>query len=249
MNLFFILITDDIIFLCYNNDVKKTILKTFTGEVMSNLWGINLSLAFIFVIIFLSTLLNKTKILSEEGSRKFIHIGVGNWWIIAMLFFSNVIYASIVPFLFIVLNYLSYRFKIVKAMERENDKSLGTVYYPVSLLILVIFTFGIIDRPYIGAIGIFIMAYGDGLASVFGKMIPSPRLYGKKTLAGSLAMFIVSAIVTATLLLIFHPVMVVESTMIVALSATLLELYSKKGLDNITVPLGSSLIYYLLTLI
>jgi dolichol kinase len=30
---------------------------------------------------------------------------------------------------------------------------------------------------------------------------------------------------------------------------TLLELYSKKGLDNITVPLGSSLIYYLLTLI
>jgi phytol kinase len=204
---------------------------------------------FILVIIFLSTLLNKTRILSEEGSRKFIHIGVGNWWIIAMLFFNNVVYAAIVPCIFIVLNYLSYRFKIVKAMEREHDKSLGTIYYPVSLLIMVIFTFGIIHQPYIGAIGIFIMAYGDGLASVFGKMIPSVRLYGNKTLAGSLTMFIVSVIVTATILIIFHPVMVVESALIVGLCATLLELFSKKGLDNITVPLGSSLIFYLLTLI
>ena len=51
-------------------------------------------------------LLNKLNILANEDSRKFIHVGVANWWIVAMIFFNNNIYASIVPALFVIINYI-----------------------------------------------------------------------------------------------------------------------------------------------
>ena len=48
---------------------------------MSNLWGIIVSYLYIFVIIIFAKLFEKK---GKEVSRKFIHIMLGNWWIIAM---------------------------------------------------------------------------------------------------------------------------------------------------------------------
>ena len=49
----------------------------------TNLLGIILSFIYVFIILGLSTLLQKRG-LSTEGSRKLVHIGVSNWWLIAM---------------------------------------------------------------------------------------------------------------------------------------------------------------------
>ena len=56
----------------------------------TNLLGIILSFIYVFIILGLSTLLQKRG-LSTEGSRKLVHIGVSNWWLIAMACFNNVI--------------------------------------------------------------------------------------------------------------------------------------------------------------
>jgi hypothetical protein len=137
---------------------------------MNNFLGIIISVLFVFIVIGISTLLTKKNILKDEGSRKFIHIGVSNWWIIAMLFFDNNIYASIVPALFVILNYISYKKNIFTAMERDGSKEdLGTVYYAISLFILSLITFKNINYSYIGALGILTMGYGDGFAAVIGK--------------------------------------------------------------------------------
>ena len=61
---------------------------------MTNLWGIIISYVFIFLIILGAKLFEK---LGKEASRKFIHIMLGNWWIVAMIFFNNVIWAAFVP--------------------------------------------------------------------------------------------------------------------------------------------------------
>jgi len=217
---------------------------------MNNFLGIIISVLFVFIVIGISTLLTKKNILKDEGSRKFIHIGVSNWWIIAMLFFDNNIYASIVPALFVILNYISYKKNIFTAMERDGSKEdLGTVYYAISLFILSLITFKNINYSYIGALGILTMGYGDGFAAVIGKKYGRKKfeVFGsKKSIIGSLTMFIATFIVCYIILSIFNPVNVLTYSFILAFFATLLELFTPKGFDNLSVPLGTSMIYYLL---
>lgn len=227
---------------------------------MNNIMGVVWSLVFVFVIIGISTLLSTLKVLNEEGSRKFVHIGVGHWWILAMIFFNNVWWAIVPPVIFIVLNYISYKQKVFKAMERSEAGDFGTVTYPISLLILVLATFfdpttievlgvNVPQYAYIGAIGIFVMAYGDGFAAVIGKRFGKTKLINRKSLEGSLTMFVFSFAVTALILALFDASNVWLGSALVALVATGLELVSPKGIDNLAVPLGASLIYYLVFLV
>ena len=217
---------------------------------MNNIVGIVVSILFIFLIIGISSLLTKFKLLSNEGSRKFIHIGVSNWWIIAMIFFNSNIYAAIVPGLFVIVNYISYKKQVFKAMERDGSKNdLGTVYFALSLLILALITFKNTEFSYIGALGILVMGYGDGLAAIIGVKYGKHKfkVFGnEKSLEGSLAMFVFSFVVSVSLLYTFNPINVILFSLIVAILSTILEAFSPYGLDNLTVPLGTSLIYYLL---
>jgi len=103
----------------------------------SNLIGLIISFIFVFIILILGEILNRFTKASEEFNRKFVHIGVSNWWIVAMFLIDNMYYAMIPPIIFIILNYLSYKKGVFSSMEREDKESLGTVYYPISLLILV----------------------------------------------------------------------------------------------------------------
>ena len=68
--------------------------------------GIFISIAYIFLIIFISSLLSKKH---SELSRKVVHIGVCNWWIIVILFFNNMLLTCIVPALFCIINFISYK--------------------------------------------------------------------------------------------------------------------------------------------
>ncbi|MDY0294820.1 MAG: hypothetical protein RBQ71_03330 [Acholeplasmataceae bacterium] len=220
---------------------------------MLNVWGLVASYLLIFLIIGISTVLQKNEVLGDEGARKFIHIGVSNWWILAMIFFVDehaVWYAVIAPFTFIVLNYLSYRLNILKAMERGGKGNLGTVYFPISLLILVILTFGVTQNPWIGAVGILVMGYGDGLAAVIGTAYGKHKLAFGKSIEGSLTMFIVSFIIVFGISLFLTSIIsAVFIALGVAIVATVVELLTPKGLDNLSVPLSSSLIFYLLLLV
>ena len=174
-----------------------------------------------------------------------------NWWFLAMYFFDNVIYASIVPLSFVVINYISYKKNLISVMERdEEDKDgLGTVYYALSLFVLSIFTFGIIKRPEIGLCSILIMGYGDGLAAIIGRSIKSlPYKIGKtkKTIAGSCTMLFVSFIIAAIFLASVHANLWWLKAILLAISVTILEAVSIKGTDNITVPLLTSGLAFLL---
>ena len=139
---------------------------------MNNIYGIICSFIFVAAVLGLSTYLSSRGIIKGEGSRKLIHIGVSNWWIIAMVFFDNPFFAALVPAIFIAINYISYKKQLIKAMERNGGKKdLGTVYYAVSLFILALLSFSEKGEPYIGAIGILVMGYGDGIAAVIGEKL------------------------------------------------------------------------------
>lgn len=212
---------------------------------MENWIGILVSYLYIAVVIAGAKLFEKK---GKEASRKFIHIMLGNWWFIAMYCFTNVWFASFVPATFIIINYLSYKKDIIKVMERDEQDGLGTVYYAVSLLILVIVSFGIYQTPSLGLIPNLVMAYGDGFAALVGKSIKSKRYKigdTKKSLAGSVTMFLISTILIGGYLAFWHPNVFWTTphwalvSILIGFAVTAVEAISGKGTDNITVPLGT----------
>ena len=89
---------------------------------MRNLFGLIVSAVFIIIVFVSSRLFINV---SKEASRKYIHIMLANWWIIALVFFDNVFVASIGPAAFIVINAVSYKFNIIKTMERDESERDG----------------------------------------------------------------------------------------------------------------------------
>lgn len=211
---------------------------------MKNVIGIILSYVAIAIVIIVAKFFEK---LGKEASRKFIHIMLSNWWILAMCFFENAIWASVVPLSFVIINAISYKSNLIKVMEREDAKKdgVGTVYYALSLFILAIYTFGVIKRPEIGLCAILIMGYGDGFAAIIGKSVKSLSYkIGKteKTIAGSATMFFVSFFIVAIFLCSVQAELWMLKAILVATSVTVLEAVSIKGTDNITVPIYTALL-------
>ena len=95
------------------------------------------------------------------------------------------------------------------------------------------------------------MGYGDGFAAIIGGKYGKNKfrvLGNQKSIEGSLAMFVFSFIVSLVILSIFNPANVILLSLVLASVSTILEAYSPYGLDNLTVPLGTSLVYYLLSI-
>jgi len=191
----------------------------------------------------------------KEVSRKFIHIMLGNWWIIAMIFFDNVWFASFGPALFVIINYISYKKNLIKVMEREQQDGFGTVYYALSLLILAVLSFGIYKNPVLGLIPTLVMAYGDGFAAIVGKNLKSKRYKlsdTKKSFAGSLTMFLIALIFIGGYLIYTHTDVFWTGThwplisIMMAFIVTAVEAFSGKGWDNITVPISTVLLLILI---
>ena len=222
-------------------------------------WGYFLTYAYVFFLIGLSTLLQKVFHASNETTRKVVHIGCGFAWFIMAWFFGATWHLLIPPITFIVLNYISYKKGTFSAMERSENPSLGTVYYPISMTVMAAFA-AFADRRFLLIYGIALLSLslGDGFAPIFGAIKKGNRsLYGGKSLYGTLSVFVFSML-TAVLLLLFQfpeNVFTLSLPMILlagalgAMAAALLELFSKKGLDNIFMPLGMSAVIYAVLLL
>ena len=205
-----------------------------------NLAGVLVSYAFIFLVIIVASLLSKNKIISSSLSRKVIHIGVSFWWIIASLMIDSLGWALIGPISFIIINFLIARLNLLPDMNSGNGRNYGTVYFPVSLVILVIavYRFGI---NYAAAgCGILVLGWGDGMASIIGEKtgFGPVKIFGnRKTLAGSTAMFVSSL---AVLLVYSHFTGLDLNTafcVFTALIAAAIEFITPFGLDNISIPI------------
>ena len=207
---------------------------------MKNLVGIVISVVYIVVVFVLSKFMTKK---GEEISRKFIHIALSNIWIIYCLFIDLLWVACILPAAFIVINSLSYKFKIFKTMEREENDGFGTVYYAISILLVTIFSY-LQSNPMIGTTGMLIMGYGDGFAAILGKKVKSKE-YKTKSIAGSATMFVFSLVISCVVFYMIGIEYFILKALLTAVIATLLEAVSVKGLDNITVPIMVTVMTYL----
>lgn len=208
------------------------------------LWlQIGIAASWVGFVVLLAVSLQYWKIVQPEFIRKVVHIGTGNvilfaWWLdlpAAVGIGSSV--------LFSIITLLSYRFPLLPGIDSVGRKSLGTFFYAVSIGTLTACFWQ--NYPWFAVIGILIMTWGDGLAAVVGQRWGKHQyqLWGmQKSWEGSLTMLLMSWAVSSLILASVYGM--VWQTWLIALGvaavATGLEAFSKLGIDNLTVPLGSA---------
>jgi dolichol kinase len=212
-------------------------------------WGLLFVYGYVAILLLIS---EKVLYKHPKFSRKFLHIMVGNILFILPLFNTWWVMTFLAAAPFILLTYLMSPYSPIKSVKdkiSESGHGLGLVYYAISWTILAFFFF---DRPWIIAVGIAAMSYGDGIASLVGQRYGKRKynVFGdNKSFEGSAAMFL-TLIFALGIVLAYYNVFPVNYfiIIIVAFVATVLEGITPKGLDNLTACFGAVVTYLILTI-
>ena len=200
-------------------------------------------LLYLLSIFFISIVFKKINQNSREFVRKIIHIGIGPLIPIAQILKIDQNSALIFTGIVSLMVFINYTYKLFPTIEDVDRKSYGTIFYCLSLFILIWLFWD--EDPYALVAGFFIMSFGDGLAGLIGKSFNSKSwiiFKQKKSLFGTLTMFLTS------LIIVFSIGYAQQNSFnlnyfAIAFLATLLEQISVLGIDNFVVPIASSLYF------
>ena len=200
-------------------------------------------LLYLLSIFLISIVFKKYNEDSNEFVRKIIHIGIGP--LIPLAIFlqidqnSALIFTGIVSLMVLI----NYTYKLFPTIEDVERKSYGTLFYCLSLFILICLFWN--KDPYSLITGFFIMTFGDGLAGLIGKSFNSKSwifFKQKKSLFGTLTMFLTSLIIVCVIGYAQKNSFNLNFFTI-AILATILEQFSFLGIDNFIVPILSALFF------
>ncbi len=200
-------------------------------------------LLYLLSIFSVSIVFKKDNADSKEIVRKIIHIGIGPLIPIAQFLKIDQNSALIFTGIVSLMVFINYTYKLFPIIEDVERKSYGTLFYCLSLFIL-IYLFWDKD-PYALICGFFIMTFGDGLAGLIGKSFNSKSwifFKQKKSLFGTSTMFLTSLIVVCSIGFVQQNSLNLNYFTI-AFFATLLEQFSVLGIDNFIVPISSALFF------
>ncbi len=202
--------------------------------------------------------------IDSRTSRKLIHIGTGPIFVLCWLMYPDAWIsrwlAALVPLL-ITVQFALVGFGIikdeaaVKAMSRTGDRReilRGPLFYGIMFVVITLVYWKV---SLIGIPALMMLCGGDGIADIVGRRVKSPKLpwSPEKSVAGSLSVFIGGWLMTILVFSVYvwfdtftGPVSLFFLPVTwIALGATLVESLSFKDIDNLTVPLASILIGYL----
>ncbi len=186
----------------------------------------------------------------KKYTRKLVHILVGFEWVILYSFFGALetgLHTLIVCLAFTVLLTVFYFKDLSPMISSDGDNAPGTVYYGVAMSIMATVCLFVPKFVLYFGIGVFCTSLGDGFAGLVGQLIAkyNPKIYGSKSLFGFLTNFAVSSAVVFAFQIIFNMGFEVWQCLFIGLFSALVELISVRGLDNITVTLGTAFLSYI----
>ena len=182
----------------------------------------------------------------KKYTRKVVHILVGFEWVILYHFMGAGLHFLAVCILFLILLIIAYKGRLMPMISSDADNAPGTVYYAAAMtgvaalgcfLPSVILPFGI---------GVMCTSLGDGLAGVVGQGITkaNPRIYGNKTLYGTLANVLFSALSAFIISSVFSIELSIAQCLLIGILSAELELVTPYGLDNVSVTWGTTALAY-----
>lgn len=143
---------------------------------------------------------------------------------------------------------------LVGSKVSQVGHGMGLVYYSLSWIIL---AYAFFNQKIIIAIGMLATAYGDGMASLIGSEFGERKFDiggGEKSVEGSLSMFVFTFI-SVSIIIAYYAFMtgsvalkmgLATTILIISIISTLVEAATPKGLDNLSVPLTASILFWFL---
>lgn len=180
------------------------------------------------------------------GSLLMFTFAYGEWWISAL---AAVIFEIIVYPLLIVLE----RFKNFSEITTERKKgelksSLLLVFTMYAVVVTI--CWGWLGDKYLALAAIYAWGFGDAAAALVGKKFGKHKIKwkitdGKKSMEGSLSMFVVSFISVMIILSYrggLSVVAIIVTSFVTAVLSTLAELCSKDGNDTVICPMSAMVV-------
>ena len=218
---------------------------------------------YVAVIFVVAEMVLKTR---PEVSRKFLHIMIGNM-IFAMPFFAdplNMVWFLTLPITIALFFLTEYSPIKIKNSVTESGHALGLFFYAGiwTILIAIFASIAPAGNPkffiWIVALAIVPMVYGDGFAALIGQKFGKVKYSifgGTKSLEGSLTMFVVTSVMSVFVWMVFAsigctmPEFNIVYILAISAVATACEAFSYGGIDNLTVPAMTSILYLLVALL
>ena len=191
---------------------------------------------------------------------------VGNM-IFAMPFFSDpwvMVWFLTLPITIGLFFLTEYSPITIKNSVTESGHALGLFFYALiwTVLIAVFAMIAPVGDPkfyiWIVALAIVPMVYGDGFAALIGQKFGRLKYTvfgGEKSVEGSLTMFVITSVMSVFVWVVFSsigctmPELNIVYILTISAVATVCEALSYGGIDNLTVPAITSILYYLVAIL
>ncbi len=198
----------------------------------------------------------------RELMRKLYHLLFVLSIVPLLLVFDTWYAAALAALLFALLVYVALAllehtafFRRVAIERNPGEFKRSLVLAELSIALLIFLFWGLLgaDWKFIVLVAVMAWGFGDAAAALVGKafgrnQIAHPKIEGSKTVEGTMAMLVVAAIaIFLTMLLVGQPLLTsLAVAVLVAPVGALVELFSHRGFDTLTVPLSVGLSVLLL---
>ncbi len=223
---------------------------------------------FAFLLLF-ESLVRKFSI-SGFLLRKVLHLTVGIFSFFIPVFFGSNFYPVLIAAIFLVFNGASYFFGLLRTLDERNPKghgleteprSFGPVLYPLAFMLLALLFWD--GNIWILRTSMLVMGVSDSLASLVGGSLGKNHIanmaHSRKTVEGSLTMFVSSFLLLASCLFLFRDAFqeglegagaleILFFALLLSLIATAVEALFSRGFDNLLISLAVAYVLYLVTM-
>ena len=207
--------------------------------------GYLFGIGYALICLILSFILYKLG-LPKKYTRKAVHILVGFEWVILYNYMGAGLHFLAVCVLFLVLLSVAYKGSLMPMISSESDNAPGTVYYALAMTGVAAIGCFVPEVMLPFGIGVFATSVGDGFAGVVGQSIKkcNPKIYGEKTLLGTLTNLTLSTLSAFVISSIYSLQISLPACLVIGVVSAGLELITPYGLDNIAITWSATALAY-----
>ncbi len=174
-----------------------------------------------------------------EHSRKLVHIVTGLTTLLFPSLICDSIIVSILCTSFLIILLYTKKRSLLPSINNIQRSSKGSVLFPIVIAICYMLSdyYGDFNLYYLPVL---LLTICDPLAAIVGKKYAKTKysiLGNNKTIIGSLCFFLSAFVISLYLLYNIHTDNIIFSSILIAFSTTLIEGISRKGYDNLNIPL------------
>jgi phytol kinase len=215
---------------------------------------------FIFLIAFASLIalgewLYHSLKINSKNIRKILQVSTGLLSLVLPVFFTNEYYVLLICGVIQLFLVLSVQNNYLKSIHSIHRKTYGSMVFPIVIYLIYLVWYhsgngqnGSQSYAYF-FLPILIMALCDPLASIVGENYPIYKLSTlSKSIGGTLAFWALAFLLSVIILSfsqLFNTKDITWVAIFIATISSITELFSKKGLDNLLVPISVLLAMYI----